>query len=40
MEEDLTPTCPNCGESDQVEESVVPDKWDGYCYRCLAPFTI
>ena len=33
-----TPTCPTCGQADQVEDSVEPEKWDGYCYRCMAPF--
>lgn len=38
--EDPIPTCPVCGLDDLVEESVDPDNWDGYCYRCMAPFVV
>lgn len=34
----MTPECPTCGQSDMVEDSVSPEKYDGYCYRCKAPF--
>lgn len=33
-----TSPCSTCGKSDMVEDSVSPEKWDGYCYRCGAPF--
>jgi hypothetical protein len=39
-EDDLMPICPTCGKSDMVEESVDPDNWDGYCYRCQGPFNV
>jgi len=34
------PLCPTCGESDMVEDSISPEKFDGYCYRCKAPFKL
>jgi hypothetical protein len=32
------PLCPTCGENDMVEDAVSPEEFDGYCYRCKAPF--
>ena len=33
------PACPKCGSNDMVEDSISPEKFAGYCYRCKAPFS-
>ena len=38
LREAIYPACPTCGLADMVEDSVSPEKFAGYCYRCGTPF--